>query len=242
MKYTDLVSDVIEFGKFKDIVEVEAKVREIEELEKSFQKNPTDEYLAEHYSNTPFYVFGVSIGRYSFSTVKNYIITMISLFTHSYKILDFGCGYGNSSIILGENGLNVTATDFEGINLDFVRFRSKKYRVNVKAVPLDKLDWDEKYDAIVCFDVLEHLKKPSETLNKLLNMLVPRGFLFITNEFSGPDIEAPHIASKDEAKKVMSLLGERMEKINAIQLPNKRLHPIPNYPLTYILKGDKNNE
>jgi ubiquinone/menaquinone biosynthesis C-methylase UbiE len=76
------------------------------------------------------------------------------------KILDIGCGLGESSVYFALNGATVTATD---LSSEMIRFTSKlanKYDVKIKTLvsPAEKLNFKIKsYDYIYCANLLHHI-------------------------------------------------------------------------------------
>ncbi len=102
------------------------------------------------------------------------------------KILDFGSGSGEDSIIASLNGMDASAADVEGKTFDFAKWRFKKYGVNVKTISVkDDKPLSEKYDAITCFEVLNHVPNPERVLKHFHDSLKERGLLFITSRFKG---------------------------------------------------------
>ena len=89
------------------------------------------------------------------------------------KILDAGCGIGNGTKRLLENGYkNVTALD-------------KKYKLKID-VPFIKADLDkdlefkETFDVIICQELIEHLENPRHLLRELKKILSDKGIIILT--------------------------------------------------------------
>lgn len=100
------------------------------------------------------------------------------------KILDFGCGIGEDSIVAALNELDTTAVDIEGKTFDFAKWRFRKYSINVKTIGIKYYrPLDVKYDAITCFEVLQHVPDPEKTLEHFYERLNKNGILFITTRF-----------------------------------------------------------
>lgn len=85
-------------------------------------------------------------------------------------VLDAGCGSGVLSYLLSKKGCKVTGVDIDKSRIDFCK---KEYK-NIRFLQKDilKLDLHEKFDYVVCTDVLEHfdnLKIAIENLKKHMN-------------------------------------------------------------------------
>ncbi len=102
------------------------------------------------------------------------------------KIVDYGCGVGQISIIGALNGLDMTSVDIEGKTFEFTKWKFKKYGVNVKTIEIknDK-PLKEKYDAITCFEVLQHVPDVEKKLERFYESLNEKGLLLITRRFIG---------------------------------------------------------
>lgn len=102
------------------------------------------------------------------------------------KIVDYGCGVGQISIVGALNGLNMTAVDIEGKTFDFTKWKFKKYGLNVKTIGIkNDTPLKEKYDAMTCFEVLQHVPDVEKTLEHFHESLNENGLLLITRRFIG---------------------------------------------------------
>lgn len=109
------------------------------------------------------------------------------------RVLDFGGGIGTHAIAaaLCPQIEKVVYCDLNPVNLKFVQFRLERLGLTDKVVCQTALT-GEMFDAIQCFDVLEHLPNPAQQLRRFAQMLTPQGLL-ITNWyfFKGFDGEFP---------------------------------------------------
>ena len=91
------------------------------------------------------------------------------------SILDYGCGQGDFLDLLPENILKI-GIDFNALN---------KQKNNLKLIKTNLLDFQtkEKFDGIICIQVLEHLEEPRKHLEKIIHLLKKRWlFVFVVAE------------------------------------------------------------
>jgi 2-polyprenyl-3-methyl-5-hydroxy-6-metoxy-1,4-benzoquinol methylase len=93
------------------------------------------------------------------------------------KILCVGCGSGTTEAHLMATGKKVTA-----LPLDLVIGQSAQQRHGVRLLPPDfseafELLGDERFDAVLLGDILQHLKHPVDILTRLGRHLEPRGVI-----------------------------------------------------------------
>lgn len=133
----------------------------------TFEKNYFDEmYDGEYDKRNPEYKF-----RSYTSEVKPYI-------TKGGSLLDIGCAYG-SFLKQARKFFQVSGTDISDYAIDIAKQRvpdaKKIWQSDVQSIPLDR-----KYDAITCFDVLEHVPDIDRALEHIHQLLNTNGTLCIT--------------------------------------------------------------
>lgn len=96
------------------------------------------------------------------------------------KVLDIGCGNGNISNQLGELGHLVLGIDISEEAINVAKKKNKLINVEFKAISAEELTVNEKFDVIVCSEVIEHLNNPELIIQALKKLLSEKGVLIIT--------------------------------------------------------------
>jgi 2-polyprenyl-3-methyl-5-hydroxy-6-metoxy-1,4-benzoquinol methylase len=106
---------------------------------------------------------------------KKYITNLVAQYILPYEhILDYGGGEGTLCMMLSEHFKNVYYFDI-GLCKEFMEWRIKKHDLNIN---LYKIDSDHKYKAIICIDVLEHIKNYKIVIDYFVDILEDDGYLF----------------------------------------------------------------
>lgn len=103
------------------------------------------------------------------------------------KILDVGCGEGRFLSILKEFGnpeWELTGLDFDAQAVE--KCRKRGFRAEAKRI--EDFDPEEKFDAVIMFQLIEHVEDPLGVIRKVRERLLPGG-VFI--------IETPNPAGRD---------------------------------------------
>ncbi len=109
-------------------------------------------------------------------------------------ILDFGCGAGDLSALLAQQGCRVTGTDISPAMLEIARRRATGAFIQLRgddpALPFP----DGRFDGCIASSVLEYVPQPSATLAEIARVLRPGGRFLMT--VPDPD----HPARRREAR------------------------------------------
>ena len=153
--------------------------------------NYFNETIAQKYADKNIVancVYSFSL-KYSYDTIY-YYLTRLKEANTSVTLCDFGCANAHLSFAMLCHQLitHLELCDLPGMVEEFVKFRNTKYG-------LDTVTWQDAshftvkenhFDAVVCFDVLEHLPNPSEVFKTILYpMLKPGGYLFMQAPWGG---------------------------------------------------------
>lgn len=182
------------------------------------KKSPkTSEEITNFYRETENYVFDLAWWHRDYGRRK---LTMAAIEAckrnNSNKILEFGCGTGQDGILFAEEGFDVTLADLPSKTFDYAKWRVKKGELDLKFADSDQLT--EKYDAILCFDVLEHLWEPQKMVEYLYQHLSNNGILLVTTHFGHDETHPMHLERNDKYAggqffKMMSVAGLHLEPL-----------------------------
>jgi SAM-dependent methyltransferase len=100
------------------------------------------------------------------------------------RTLEWGCGYGQVSALLREQGIDVVPFDYRvGLAAPTVepleRFPGLEAHLSPEpvALPFD----DESFDTVLSCGVLEHVQDPDGSLDEIRRVLRPGGTFYVTN-------------------------------------------------------------
>ena len=209
----EYVEDVMEFTKqTREEVLIKLYKGNIILAQEWNEKNPqTDEEVKKFYKETQNYLY--DSGSWHFGDRRQYDIELVTAVRENIKpkrILDFGAGISQNAYMLAQEGLDVTVADLDSYSLNFAEFRFKQHNVPAKFWRVDtEPKPTEKFDLILCFEVLEHL--PKEELNKTIDLLkslkAENGKILLSYNFGKTDVYPMHFdADVESLEKIKSLL------------------------------------
>jgi tetratricopeptide (TPR) repeat protein len=113
-------------------------------------------------------------------------------------ILDYGSGIGTHGFHFLRQGHRVTFADLPSPHFEYVRWQAA--RLDLAAEFVEAADAGalpgQTFDAVFCFDVLEHVVEWRETIRNLARLLKPDGKLFVIVSFREFEAHAIHIAAR----------------------------------------------
>ncbi|CAN5559193.1 hypothetical protein BH11BAC2_BH11BAC2_08550 [soil metagenome] len=96
------------------------------------------------------------------------------------RILDVGCGNGNIARGIGSLGFNVTGIDFSAEAIRYAKSKNTMPNVDFRVCSAEEITNEERYDAVICSEVLEHLHQPDLLVNVLSRILQEGAILVAT--------------------------------------------------------------
>lgn len=165
----------------------------VEEIDNTILKTPqksVDDWhsmgMEKFYRETDVYLYGL-VQYSNWDRLENILFPITKW--KKNRILDFGGGIGAISIPLAEQN-TVYYYDVPSKTQDFAKYAANEFKVDINFLEQEEDVWKHEYDCVVCVDVLEHLKKPMDTVKKITKHL-KKGQLFLT---SGLDFSVGHMS------------------------------------------------
>jgi 2-polyprenyl-3-methyl-5-hydroxy-6-metoxy-1,4-benzoquinol methylase len=157
--------------------------------------------------------------RYIFR--KEIAISLIKkkLAKRSY-FLEIGCASGDFGITLAKMGYNGIMIDFSDDAFDYIdrNLKEKKIKnLEFRKIELTKFKNDKKFDLVIMFEVLEHIKDDKKTIKKINSLLEKNGFFLISvpskKELWGANDDLAGHVKRYEKKELRNLLESEGFKI-----------------------------
>lgn len=181
----------------------------------------TQNNVAEHFENIARnYDYWKNKNRYYYNTLKS----IATRYTAGRKnILDAGCGTGD--ILLSLNIQNALGIDISPAMIAIAKEKSiGKNNVSFLTSDIETFSSSKKFDAVLLFDVIEHLANPEKTLKSLSDLLTNNGIIILTmaNPYWEPILllaeklglkmpEGPHY--RISSKNLIAMAGKNRLKI-----------------------------
>lgn len=158
---------------------------------------PSQNLLKKHYPSKNYYAYEKSKMRGLFITLRNYLfehyyspniftlsistfiqnVPAIPSYVRDGKILDIGCGDGDTLVMLKKLGWETYGLDIDSQAVEI----AKKRGINAKLGTFREISKypDNYFDAIRLYHVIEHIDNPSECLSLIRKKLKREGELLI---------------------------------------------------------------
>lgn len=113
------------------------------------------------------------------ATKLPYLEVLVAAVPPPASVLDYGCGIGSDGLLLAEHGYSVQFADFDNPSTRYLRWRLERRGLDATIHDLDRGRPPGHFDAVFCFDVIEHADDPFALLAELeaLGDLVVVNFL-----------------------------------------------------------------
>lgn len=180
------------------------------------------------------------LGRYYFAA---------DVLNNRNRVLDVACGDGYGTKVLSKKMKYVVGVDR---NKDYLNIAKSKYNndnIEYKCIDVDKETIVGKYDGIVCFETLEHLKYSDRFLKNLYNILNENGVMILSVPNSKYEIVENgqnrdsfhlHIFKYEDITKKLQEVGFYIKKVYGQSYINKIVNKeIEKYELTNIIDDAK---
>ena len=148
--------------------------------------------LADFYNDNLYLYELISAPRFG-------IVRLIEPFLRPESaILDYGSGIGTHGLHFLGRGHQVTFVDLPSPHFDYIRWHTSRANLPAKFVetPAAKALPENAFDAVFCFDVLEHVLDWRETIQHFSRLLKSEGRLFLIVSLLEFEEHAIHISSQ----------------------------------------------
>lgn len=159
-------------------------------------KEVTKDTIWDYYRSDQYaaFIFWQSVQGSDKPVMPQVLANVIDRYFTQPRILDYGCGNGMLSLGLKHMKFDdITLADIPHWYNKFLQFISSKYSLGFKFVPIEawnEYPLDQKYDFIICNEVLEHVWDPESTLLHLVEHLEHMGYIYLStffNDMNGHD-------------------------------------------------------
>lgn len=164
-----LFKDLVEYSKLPPKLCFERckyAVRELAVLWHLRKPQNSEDIINYYKKNEDLYIFDLTLYQLMMKeNIKKMIEQMKDLGVK--KILEFGGGIGEFTIQAARAGFDISYYDLNGEIKNYALWRFEKHGVNPKILD-EKIDpLSEEWDLVCVMDVLEHLEKPGEIIEKI---------------------------------------------------------------------------
>ncbi|MBA2653435.1 MAG: class I SAM-dependent methyltransferase [Gammaproteobacteria bacterium] len=179
----------------------------------------TDSYPTDAFEK----LFEIENNHFWFQSRNKLICAMLKrYFSAANNFLEIGCGTGCVLSFLSNQFTNIhfTGGDLHIEGLDFARQRTQ----DVELVQMDalKIDFENKFDVVGAFDILEHIEQDELVLTQIYQALKPKGGLILTVPqhpfmWSGSDDYAHHVRryTAKDLKQKLTAAGFQITKMTS---------------------------
>lgn len=96
------------------------------------------------------------------------------------SVIDLGCADGYVPLTLATRGIKATGVNLYQPSIDIAKERALKNKLDCEFVCDDLFNITGKYDAVVLFEVLEHLPDPQKAIDHCMSLLNPGGSFYLS--------------------------------------------------------------
>lgn len=112
-----------------------------------------------------------SLGRYTFA--KQFI-------KPAYRILDIGCGLGFGTRSLFESASAVIGIDYSKDAIEFAKRHYEEPQCKFMVSNAEKIELTTKFDMIVAFEIIEHVKSPKVFVKECKRLIKENGIMVLS--------------------------------------------------------------
>ncbi len=168
------------------------------ELLSSFPKKASPDALLSWYSDQShgiylgMYWHSLRPDRYALHSVAG--LNHVEQFAEGKRVFEFGHGVGSTGILFARHGFDVTLGDISESYRQLAQHRFERRGLQAKFLDLTRDNPEPNaYDAVVSFDVIEHISNPLPEIKKLWTCLKPGGVMVLNIAFGHDPNNPEHV-------------------------------------------------
>lgn len=203
----------------------------------------TDEQIESFYTSTTSYIFDLMVESARDVRVqwRKAVAATLDRFWGSgganrSRVLDYGAGVGTDTLYFAEHCRAAYYYDLPGPTSEFAAKRFVRHGVPITRVTTTST-YNSEFDAVVSFEVLEHVIDPLMHLDEMVRLTKPGGMLFLTESFGliGDDYPShlpqhSHLSTYGKLDELMSERGCR-----AVEMLEGRIHVYVKGPAVTVI-------
>jgi len=118
---------------------------------------------------------------YAYANRRKHTLRLIrEVLAPGATILDVAAAQGNFSIALTEMGYDVTWNDLRAELADYVRLKHEQGNITFAPGNTFELNFPSLFDGVLIAEVIEHVAHPDAFLTKIVRLVRPGGYVFMT--------------------------------------------------------------
>jgi len=172
----------------------EKKETEDVEAQKRAARAQTAAEVDAYYAQTPQYLYELSY--WEATRDKQKWLEVLALACRRWgkeRVLDFGGGVGGVTLHLRRRGIRCDHLDVPGNTRDYAGWRFKREGFEAEVLSALEPLPQERYDAVIAWDVFEHLFDLDEAVGRIAKTLKPGGWLISKSTFSPSEQHHIHL-------------------------------------------------
>lgn len=118
------------------------------------------------------------------------------------SVLDLGCSEGSYSLNIAREGYDVTGVNLFTNSIEVANQRAKEFRLDDHAhffqSDIMEFETDKKFDAVMLFEVIEHVRDPKSLVDKMMSLTEKDGVCYISTPNGTADEKASALGVESE--------------------------------------------
>lgn len=165
-----------------------------------FPAAASDSELAAYYSSeapvpVALYWHSLRPNRYALHSVAG--LHALQQFAEGPRVYEHGHGIGSTAILFARHGLDLTLGEVSPVAREFASRRLSERGIDARFVDVSREELDPaSFDAVVSFDVLEHIPNALEEVRRLHALLVEGGVLVMNVAFGRDSANPEHLLAR----------------------------------------------